>query len=357
MKKNIIKTIKNIDKIIFLCTILLSIYSIILIYSSSNQNISIILKKILHIIISILIMFFLSKLNINFYKKNANLFYIILNILLLFVIIKGHIIKGAQRWIDLKIIKFQPSEISKIIVILLIANKISNNYPLKFIDIIYCIIVTIIPTILTYLQPDLGTSLLIIISGLITLFLGGINKKNIFILTILTIFMIPISWKFLLHEYQKKRIITLINHKDKFNKNYHINQSKISIGSGGIYGKGILCGTQSKFNFIPENNTDFIFTTIAEENGFLGICILLLVYSILIIKIFLISIKNKNIFSKLVTASFSTILSIYIFINIGMVIGILPIVGIPLPLISYGGSSLISIMSMLGIIISINKKK
>ncbi len=355
--KKIFKIINNLDFIIFTCTTIISIYSIIIIYSAKQQNINIFHKKIIHIIICSLIMFILSKIKSKFYKKNSNIFYIIFNLLLLFVLIHGNISKGAQRWIDLKIIKFQPSELAKIIIPISIASKISNSYPIKNKHVLYSVIIIIIPTILTYIQPDLGTSVLILISGFTVLFLGGINKKHIFIISVAISIMIPILWNFFLYDYQKKRIINLINHNNKTNQNYHINQSLIAIGSGGLYGKGILYGTQSTFNFIPEKHTDFIFTVIAEENGFIGICILLFIYILLITTIIKKSIKIKNNFSKLIVSNYAIIIYTYICINIGMVTGIFPIVGITLPLISHGGSSLLSIMSMLGIIISITKKK
>lgn len=357
MIKKIKNIYKNLDIIIIFCIIILSVYSTILIYSASNKNIYIMYKRIIHLFISFFLMIFISQLNYLFYKNKANLLYILCNILLLIVYIKGHISKGAQRWINIGIIQFQPSEIAKIIIPIIIAKYINNNYPLKIKDLFKTITIILIPSILVYLQPDLGTSVLIFISGIITLYLGGINKKIILILITLNIILTPIIWNFFLHNYQKERIITLLTNNKSFEKGYQINQSKISIGSGGKYGKGIFYGTQSRLGFIPEEKTDFIFALIAEEHGFFGVCCLLIIYIILILRSFYISINSNTFFEKLFSTSFILIFFINTLINISMVSGIMPIVGIPLPLISYGGSSLITNMSMFGIIMSIKKKK
>ncbi len=356
MIKKIKNIYKNLDKIILLSIIILSIYSIILIYSASNKNIYIIYKRIIHLLISIFLMILISQFNSLFYKNNAELLYILCNILLLIVYIKGHISKGAQRWINIGIIQFQPSEIAKIIIPIIIAKYIDNNYPIKIKDLFKTITIIVIPSILVYLQPDLGTSILIFISGIITLYLGGINKKIILIIIVFNIILTPIIWKIFLHNYQKERIITLLTNNKSLKNGYQINQSKISIGSGGKYGKGIFYGTQSKLGFIPEEKTDFIFTLIAEEHGFLGVCFLLTIYSLLILRSFYISLNSNTFFEKLFSTSFIIIFFINTLINISMVSGILPIVGIPLPLISYGGSSLITNISMFGIIMSIKKK-
>ncbi len=351
------KYIKKIDIIIIICILFILIYSTLLLYNINNKN-NIIYKKIFHIIISLIIKLYIINFDKKYYIKNAYIIYIICNLLLLYVSIYGYTINGAKRWIDIKFIKFQPSEIAKISVPILISKIISNNnYPIKNIKkIILIIIITLIPSILIYLQPDLGTSILILLYGIIGLYLSGIDKKIISLFIIILILIIPFSWKFLLHKYQKNRIIILFNNNDILNNGYQINQSKIAIGSGGLYGKGIFLGTQSKFNFIPENTTDFILTLIAEEHGFIGIFIILLIYIILIIKSFIICINNNNdIFNKLLISNLIINFCIHIFINIGMVIGILPIVGIPLPLVSYGGTSLIINISIFGIIMSLKK--
>ncbi len=357
MIKKIKNIYQNLDLTILICIVILNIYSILLIYSASNKDIYLIYKRIIHLCISFIAMIIASKFKNTFYKNNSYIFYIICNILLILVYINGHIIKGAKRWINIGILQFQPSEIVKLIIPIIIAKYINDNHPLKFKDLLKTKIIILIPAILVYLQPDLGTSILIIISGIITLYLGGINKKMILVLIFLISIFSPILWKFFLHNYQKERIITLITNNNSLKNGYQIYQSKISIGSGGKYGKGIFKGTQSKLGFIPEKKTDFIFTIIAEEQGFLGVCFTISIYSLLILRSFLISINSKTFFEKLFSTSFVIIFFVNTIVNICMVSGLLPIVGIPLPLISYGGTSLITNMCMFGIIMSIKKKK
>ncbi len=360
---NKIKNItKNIDFTIISCITLLLTYNLLILYSASNKDILIISKRLIHIIISYILMIYITiNLNKQYYKNNAYLFYIICNILLLFVFINGNIIKGAQRWINLYFFKFQPSEIIKISIPIII-NKIlsDNNYKINnLLNLIYLTSITLIPITLIYIQPDLGTSILIILYLAIPLYLNGLNNKIIIMLTILGIVISPLIWKYMLHNYQKQRIITIFSNKNNndLKKNgYHTYQSKIAIGSGGLYGKGTFLGTQSKFHFIPENKTDFIFTLIAEEHGFVGICLILLIYLILIIRSLLISINNNFFFNKILISNLIINFFIHILINIGMVIGILPVVGIPLPLMSYGGTSLLSTMCMFGIIMSLQNK-
>ncbi len=354
MKFKINKIISNLDKTILFNIIILYIYSTIIIWSASNQNKKIILNRILHIFISITIMIFLAQFKPINFKKKINIIYIITNILLIIVNIKGHISKGAQRWINLGLIQFQPSEIVKLILPIYLTKIIDK----KKSYILISLIIILIPVILILLQPDLGTAILVSLSGLIIVYLKGINKKNITYSIIFLIFCIPIIWKNFLHNYQKKRILMFLNfNKDPFGAGYHIIQSKIAIGSGGIYGKGFLKGTQSKFNFIPEKTTDFIFAVIAEETGFIGICILLLLYLILIKQGLKISINTKNSFNKKLCLGLILNFFFYILINISMVIGLIPIVGVPLPLVSYGGTSLISVTSIFGILMSIKNDK
>ncbi len=341
------------------CVIILLIYSILINYISSNQNKNIILRKIIQVITSVVMMIIISNINPVIYKKKAYILYTFSNILLITVLISGYVSKGAQRWLNIGgFFKFQPSELIKIVLPILISKIISENkFPLENKKLILSLILIFIPTILVAIQPDLGTAILIFMSGLITLFLGGIEIKKIILLMFLLTLLTPFIWKYFLHNYQKERILTLFKKSNNIIKTqYHSIQSKIAIGSGGICGKGMFNGTQSKFNFIPEKVTDFVFAVIAEENGFYGILILILVYFILITKIFIIIFKIKDNFDKLLSSSLISIFFIYIFTNIAMVSGLFPIVGIPLPLISYGGSSTICITSIFGIILSIERK-
>lgn len=337
----------------------LTIYSLIVIWSASGQNIDLMKHKITQIILGFTIMSIMSKIPPKKYEHYSIYFYIISILLLFLVDFFGETSKGAKRWLNFGFIRFQPSEIAKITVPLIIARFINRNYfPLKVKNIFISIILIFIPTLLVAIQPDLGTSILIAVSGLFILFLGGINKRLITIFFIVFIFFIPISWFFLMQNYQKNRIISLLNPElDPLGSGYHIIQSKIAIGSGGLFGKGWMKGTQSQLEFLPERHTDFIFAVLAEEFGLTGVLILIILYLILIIRGFNIAYNIQNTFSRIIVGGFTFILFFYIFINIGMVIGIVPVVGIPLPIISYGGSSLIILMAKFGIIMSINAHK
>lgn len=349
----------NIDKIMLLIIFILTGYSIIVLWSATGQNVELMKNKLLQIFFGFLVMIIMTKIPPKIYEHYSLYLYILSLILLISVNFFGETSKGAKRWLDFAFIRFQPSEIAKITVPLIVARFINRSFfPLTAKKTIFIIILILIPTFLVAKQPDLGTSVLIAFSGLLILFLGGANWKIILILLAILSFFLPILWFFLMHDYQKNRIITLLNPtNDPLGAGYHIIQSKIAIGSGGLFGKGWLKGTQSQLEFLPERHTDFIFSVLAEEFGLIGITILIILYLILIIRGLNIACKVQNTFSRIISAGFALILFFYVFINIGMVIGILPIVGIPLPIISYGGSSFIILMAKFGIIMSIKKHK
>lgn len=349
----------KIDNLMLLIILILTGYSLIVIWSASGQNYDLMNHKLLQIIFGFFIMITMTQISPKIYEHYSLYLYILSIILLIFVNIFGEITKGAKRWLDFNFIRFQPSEIAKITVPLIIARFINRNFsPLTITKTIFAILLILIPTILVAKQPDLGTSFLIAFSGFLVLFLGGANWIFIIISGIIFLLFIPILWFFLMHDYQKNRIITLLNPKtDPLGAGYHIIQSKIAIGSGGLFGKGWLKGTQSQLEFLPERHTDFIFAVLAEEFGLVGVIILIILYLILIIRGLKIASNAQNTFNRIISAGFTLILFFYIFINIGMVIGILPIVGVPLPIISYGGTALIILMAKFGIIMSIQKHK
>lgn len=349
----------KIDIKILLIISLLTIYSIIVIWSATGQNINLMQNKIIQITLGFITMIIIAQIPPKKYEYYSIHFYIISLLLLFLVNFFGESSKGAKRWLNFGIIRFQPSELAKITVPLIIARFINRTYfPLNNIKIIISVILILLPALLVAIQPDLGTSILIASSGLFILFLGGINKKLIILSLTVLIFFIPILWFFLMQDYQKNRIISLLNpEQDPLGLGYHIIQSKIAIGSGGLFGKGWMKGTQSQLEFLPEKHTDFIFAVLAEEFGLIGVIILLLLYLILIFIGFNIASTIQNTFNRIVVGGFTFILFFYIFINIGMVIGIIPIVGVPLPIISYGGSSLIILMAKFGMIMSVNTHK
>ncbi|MCJ7462328.1 MAG: peptidoglycan glycosyltransferase MrdB [Candidatus Baumannia cicadellinicola] len=346
----------NIDLILLFFIMLLLLYSIFVMWSASGQNIDMMENKIIQIIIGILVMLVSAQTPPRFYEAWAPYLYIFCILLLVIVDIYGQISKGAQRWLDLGFVRFQPAEIAKVAVPLIVARFINRDtYPPSFKKVVIVLILVIIPTILVAVQPDLGTAILISLSGMFMLFLSGINWKLIIITGLLALMIIPFIWFFFMHDYQRNRVIMLLDPTiDPLGAGYNIIQSKIAIGSGGLNGKGWLHGTQSQLEFLPERHTDFIFAVISEELGLFGVLLLLSLYLGVIIRIIIIAIHAQNTFSRLIAGEVMLIFFCYIFVNIGMVSGILPVVGIPLPIVSYGGSSLIMFMTSFGIVMSIH---
>lgn len=354
------------DTPLFLMLILLITFGLIVLYSASSASLNTLYKQMFHLFLAISSMLIIAQIpphHLKHYSPYLMLFGIFLLIL---VLLFGSSGGGAVRWLDLGFIRFQPSEIMKVIMPIAIASILSDKtMPPKPLPIISSIVAISIIVALIIKQPDLGTAILIGASGFYVLFFSGVSiklVKNHYInISIIISFIVGIgfiAWNYLLIAYQKKRILTLINpESDPLGAGYHILQSKIAIGSGGLFGKGWMQGSQSQLDFLPEHTTDFIFAVIAEELGFIGVLFLLLLYGAIIYRCFVISYKSGDNFSKLLGASLSLVFFTYIFVNIGMVSGLLPIVGVPLPLVSYGGSSLITLMASFGIIMSIRKHK
>ncbi|QJC30483.1 rod shape-determining protein RodA [Enterobacteriaceae endosymbiont of Neohaemonia nigricornis] len=345
----------HLDLIFLYLILLLLLFSIMIVWSASNKNLHILNNKIIQIFIGLVIMLIIAQIPPRLYINCFFLFYIICIFLLILVNILGNTIKGAQRWLDIGLFKFQPSEIIKVILPLFLAQYFNNkSYTINIKQFFISILIIIIPTILVIKQPDLGTAILIDIAAITILFLSGLSWRLIIINILFILISLPILWFIIMHDYQRSRILILLHpENDSLKTGYHILQSKIAIGSGGLFGKGWLNGTQTQLQFLPEKYTDFIFSVIAEEFGFVGVIILITVYILLIIRGIILALRLKNIFKQVIICGIMIILFFYIFINISMVSGILPIVGVPLPLISYGGSSLIMMMSNFGIIMSL----
>jgi len=276
-------------------------------------------------------------------------------ILLIAVIFFGVSGKGAQRWLDLGVFRFQPSEILKIALPMMLAWYLSEqNLPPKNRYLFMAFLFIIIPSALIAQQPDLGTALLIAGSGLFVLLLAGISWKFIAGVSVAFASLAPVAWVFYLRDYQRERILVFLDpERDPLGKGYHIIQSKIAIGSGGLYGKGWLDGTQSQLEFLPERHTDFIFSVLGEEFGFFGVLLLLLIYSFIIGRGLYIGTQAQDTFGRLLAGSLTLTFFVYLFVNIGMVTGLLPVVGLPLPLVSYGGTSIVTMMASMGILMGI----
>lgn len=350
------KVHRQMDPLLSLFIAMILTYSLYILWSASGQNIAMMQNRVVQILMGIAVMVFMAQLPPRFYEKWAVVLYFVSLILLLLVDLFGEHSKGAQRWLNLGIVRFQPSEIAKLAIPLMAAKFLSRqDSPLKFSTIIQTLAIIGTPTVLVALEPDLGTSILIASSGLFILFLSGLQWQYIIIAIILGIIFAYIMWAFLMHDYQRERVLTLIDpYRDRSGKGYHIIQSTIAIGSGGLMGKGYLQGTQSQLEFIPERHTDFIFSVIAEELGFLGALFLIFLYLCLIIRGLVMASQSKTMFGRILIGALMLVFFLYIFINIGMVSGILPVVGVPLPLISYGGTSLLVLMSCFGVIMSIH---
>jgi len=313
------------------------------------------LPQLIRFLVGFAALLIMAMINIKFFAKYAYIFYFLGLMLLVVVEVFGHIGMGAQRWIDLGFFKLQPSEFMKIALVLALA-KYFHNTSLQHIEtssgILPPVIMALLPVGLIYLQPDLGTSLMLAFVTVAMLFAVGVQIWKFVMVGAAAVVSLPILWYFM-HDYQKNRVLTFLNpERDPLGSGYHIIQSKIALGSGGLFGKGFLDGSQSHLNFLPEKHTDFIFTMLAEEFGFTGALIVLGLNVLLIIYGYIFAFRTTSYFGKLVIIGLNTNYFLYVFINIAMVLGLLPVVGVPLPLISYGGTVILSIMASFGIIMS-----
>ena len=344
------------DFTLFFLILLLGIISLFAMYSSERGNFSYHTQNHLYrFSIFFLLFIIISFFRIQFWYKSAYLFYFIVLILLFAVDLFGVTASGSKRWISLFFINLQPSELMKVSLIIFLARyyyKIPSQNVNNIKHIFIPFFSLMIPVFLVVSQPDLGTAVLIAISGLIVIWLTGFRIKYFLYSFIVLICLIPVGISFL-KPYQKTRILTFFNpERDPLGAGYQIIQSKIALGSGGIFGKGFLQGSQSYLDYLPEKHTDFIFTLFSEEFGFVGSLILLLIYAFVIYRIAAIGNQSKNNFAKLFCFGFAAAFFVYVTVNMAMVLGLLPIVGAPLPIMSYGGSSMLSIMIGLGIVMS-----
>ena len=355
--------IKNLDYILLISVILLSVLSVFVMYSTDGGEILFHTKNhFVKLAVFFPLMIFVAFFNIKFWHNFSYIIYFIVILLLIYVSFFGIKSSGSQRWMDLYLFVLQPSELMKVAIIMCLAKyfhriKIENVNSFTSITIVLSII--IIPIIFVISQPDLGTSILIALSGLIILWLGGMKIKYFIYSFITFLISLPFIISFL-KPYQKLRILTFLDpDRDPLGAGYQIIQSKIAIGSGGLNGKGFLKGTQSYLDFLPEKHTDFIFTLFSEEFGFIGSVCLLILYSIIIFRIIRIGAISRSNFARLFCFGYAFAIFIYIVVNLSMVLGLLPIVGSPLPIMSYGGSSMLATMIGFGIVLSakINHKQ
>ncbi|NAW69683.1 rod shape-determining protein RodA [Vibrio sp. V27_P1S3P104] len=346
----------HIDLPLLLGLLVLMLFGLVVMYSASGQSLAMMDRQAMRMGMALLIMVGLAQISPRNYERLAPLLFFVGALLLLGVLFFGEISKGAQRWLNLGFVRFQPSELLKLAVPLMVARYIGNRpIPADLKTLTVSLFMVFVPTILIAKQPDLGTAILIAASGIFVIFLAGISWKIIAAASIGVGAFVPVLWFFLMHEYQKTRVRTLFNpESDPLGAGYHIIQSKIAIGSGGISGKGWLHGTQSNLEFLPERHTDFIFAVIAEEWGMIGTLALLSVYLFVIGRGLYLASNAQTAFGRMMAGSIVLSFFVYVFVNIGMVSGILPVVGVPLPLISYGGTSMVTLMAGFGILMSIH---
>ena len=344
------------DFFLIFVIILIGGISVFAIHSTESGEFSYYTKNHLIRLVSFFAMFlFLSFVKINFWYRNAYLFYFICLLALLIVLFFGVTANNSTRWINLYFLNLQPSELMKIAIIVCFAryyHRMQSADIQNYRFLLIPIILIVLPCYLVIMQPDLGTSILIAGSGIVVIWIAGLNIKYFIYSSLLLLVSFPFIVS-ILKPYQKARILTFFNpDRDPLGAGYQIIQSKIAIGSGGFFGKGYLKGTQSYLEFLPEKHTDFIFTLFSEEFGFLGSIILMLLYILLISRVISIGFSVRSFFAKLYCFGFASAIFLYVFVNIAMVLGLLPIVGAPLPIMSYGGSSMLSIMLGLSIVMS-----
>lgn len=348
----------KIDGLMVTGLLLLSAIGLTLLYSASDHAPGLLMRQGLRFCLAFGMMLLCARIHPSRYLQWAPYFYALSLILLIYVLFAGHIGKGAQRWMSLGFMRFEPSELMKIALPLMLAWLVHDqSLPPTVQRFSYCLLATCVPIFLTAKQPDLGTAVMLAsVAGFFLIF-AGLSWKSLTRSAIGIICSLPIIWH-LMHDYQRQRVLTFLNpERDPLGSGYHIIQSKIAIGSGGLLGKGFLHGTQAHLNYLPEHATDFIFALLGEEFGLIGCGLLLFAVLLITLRALYIALHASDTFGRLVAGTFALSFFWAVFINIGMVIGLLPVVGLPLPLISYGGTTLVTTLSSFGIILSIHAHK
>lgn len=336
----------------------LMVFGLFILYSASNLNVGMVIRQCLRLTLALSIMLVFAFIPPHKYKRWTPWIYTIGLTLLIAVMIIGKIGKGAQRWLDLGFFRFQPSEIMKLAVPMMAAWYMDKQaFPIRFKTLLFVSVLIFVPVLLIAKQPDLGTALMVLVPGLVVIFLAGISTRIMLGVGLSLGLIMPLVWH-VLHSYQKQRIITFLKpENDPLGAGYHIIQSKIAIGSGGAFGKGWLSGSQSHLNFLPEHATDFIFAVSGEEFGFVGSIVLIILVAAIALRGLHIAMRAQTNYTRLLAASLSMTFFISAFVNMGMVMGILPVVGIPLPLVSYGGTAMVTFLAAFGLLMSISSHR
>ena len=332
----------------------LSALGLIVLYSAGGGDIELVERQLIRLAIAYTGMFAIAQVPPGLLIRMTPWVFLVGVLFLLAVLVTGETSGGAQRWLNLYIVRFQPSEIMKLAVPMMVAWYLAEaRLPPNRWQLLTCLILIAVPMAMIAKQPDLGTALLIASSGFFVVFIAGLQWRVLGFFSVMVAAAAPAIWHFM-HDYQRQRVITLLNpESDPLGSGYHIIQSKIAIGSGGLFGKGWMNGTQSQLDFLPERSTDFIFAVLGEEFGLLGILVLFLFYAFIVVRGIMISIQAQDTFTRLLAGSLSMTFCVYFVVNTGMVTGLLPVVGLPLPMISYGGTSIVTLMAGFGILMSI----
>jgi rod shape determining protein RodA len=337
---------------------LIAVYGLVVLYSASGQSVGTVLRTAARLLLGAIAMLLLARVNPNFLRRSTPWLYASGCVLLVIVAAIGHIGMGAQRWLDLGLFRFQPSELMKLAVPMMCAWYLYERpLPPGWTSLAVLSLLIMLPVGLVAVQPDLGTAALIAIAGALVIVLAGLRLRVILALLALGAVAAWFGWSFM-HDYQRRRVLTFLNPQtDPLGAGYHIIQSQIAIGSGGVFGKGWMNGSQAQLEFLPERSTDFIFAVIGEEFGLLGLLLLLLLYVFVVGRAVYLATQTQDTFARLLAGSLALTFFVYVFINAGMVTGLLPVVGVPLPLVSYGGSSVVTLLAGFGILMALYSRR
>ena len=348
----------HIDTVLLIGLLLLMTAGLGILYSAADGSMDMVQRQLVRLAIAFAVMFVVAQIPPHQLYLWAPWFFALGIILLILVLVAGDVGKGAQRWLNLYVIRFQPSEMMKLVTPMMLAWYLCEKpFPPKVTSLLLSLALVALPTLLIARQPDLGTALLVAAAGFFVVFFGGIRWRILFGAIFSMLALAPVLWHFM-HDYQKQRVLTLFDpESDPLGSGYHIIQSMIAIGSGGIYGKGWLNGTQSQLDFLPERTTDFIYAVFAEEFGIMGAIVLLSLYAFIIFRGLYIAATAQDSFGRLLAGSLSLTFFVYLFVNVGMVSGILPVVGVPLPLVSFGCTSMVTLMAGFGMMMSISTNR
>ena len=358
-ERSIVGDLFHLDLPIFLILMVVCCFGLLILYSAVGRDLDLLTSQTLKICVGFFVMFAIAQIPPVFFMRLAPWFFFFSLALLLFTYMYGIEIKGSKRWLRIPgVVSFQPSELMKLALPIMLARYFQDRHlPPKVRYIFWALLMIAVPVIFIGAQPDLGTSLILILTGVFVLFVSGISWRLVFGALAIGFALAPALW-FFMREYQRQRVLILLNpESDALGAGWNIIQSKTAIGSGGLFGKGLFQGTQSNLDFLPETKTDFVLAVLAEELGFVGVMMLLLLYSLLIWRGVILAVNAQDTFGRLVSISIIFTFFVYVFVNIGMVSGVLPVVGVPLPFFSYGGTSVLTLFAGFGVMMSIQNHR